>query len=56
MFAPTFSLLTALDVPVNDAQGFYLLKPTINAYLAHLERTGIAHFSVVDRRGLWSLR
>lgn len=45
-----------LDVPVIDAQGFFLLKPTINAYLAHLERLGEIQFQVVDREPLWSLR
>ncbi|MBA2776267.1 MAG: MBL fold metallo-hydrolase [Chloroflexia bacterium] len=45
----------ALDVPALNAQGFFLLKPTINAYLAHLERTGVAVFEVVEQEPLWSL-
>ncbi len=49
-------LFTALDVPVSDVQGYFLLKPTINAYLAHLDRIGEATCEIVDRRALWRRR
>jgi len=50
------AVFRALDVPVNDAQGFYLLKPTIGACLAHLDRLGEADFLIEDRKGLWCRR
>lgn len=46
-------VFTAMDVPVLDAQGYFLLKPTINAYLAHLDRIGDATCEVIDRQALW---
>jgi glyoxylase-like metal-dependent hydrolase (beta-lactamase superfamily II) len=42
-----------LDVPVTDAQGYFLLRPTISAYLAHLDRIGEAQCQVVNRQVLW---
>lgn len=45
-----------LDVPVTDAQGYFLLKPTINAYLAHLDRLGEVTCEVVDKQALWRRR
>jgi glyoxylase-like metal-dependent hydrolase (beta-lactamase superfamily II) len=42
-----------LDVPVADPQAYYLLRPTISAYLAHMERTGLIHLEVVDGSALW---
>jgi len=50
------ALFTRLDVPVTDAQGYFLLKPTINAYLAHLDRVGAATCEIVDRQALWRQR
>lgn len=47
------ALFARLDVPVADAQGYFLLKPTINAYLAHLDRIGEATCEIVDRQALW---
>lgn len=49
-------VFAALEVPVSDAQGYFLLKPTINAYLAHLDRIGDAQCEIVDKQALWSRR
>jgi hypothetical protein len=49
------SVFTALDVPVADPQGYYLLRPTIAAYLAHLERRGDVLLEVANRQALWRL-
>ena len=46
-------LFTALDVPVNDEQGYYLLRPTVAAYLAHLQREGVVVHEIVERAALW---
>lgn len=46
----------AMEVPVLDAQGYYLLKPTINAYLAHLDRIGEVICEIKDKQALWRLR
>ena len=43
-----------LDVPVTDAQSYFLLRPTISAYLAHMERTGAITSHVADGRFLWA--
>lgn len=48
------ALFQRLDVPVLDAQSYYLLRPTISAYLAHLERQGLLQFTVESGRALWS--
>lgn len=45
-----------LDVPIQDAQGYYLLRPTIAAYLAHLERVGMLNLTMVDREVRWLRR
>lgn len=45
-----------LDVPVADAQGYFLLKPTINAYLAHLDRIGEVTCEIENRQALWRRR
>lgn len=50
------ALFIRLDVPVTDAQGYFLLKPTVNAYLAHLDRLGEATCEIVDRQALWRRR
>ncbi|MEJ7900264.1 MAG: MBL fold metallo-hydrolase [Thermomicrobiales bacterium] len=49
-------VFTAMDVPVSDPQGYFLLKPTINAYLAHLDRIGEAKCEVENRQALWRRR
>jgi glyoxylase-like metal-dependent hydrolase (beta-lactamase superfamily II) len=47
-------LFEALDVPVLDDQGYYLLRPTIAAYLSHLQRLGEVTHDIQDRRAAWS--
>ncbi len=47
------SVFSTLDVPVGDAQAYFLLRPTISAYLAHMERTGLIKLDVVDGSALW---
>ena len=53
----TEELLTAVfqrfDAPITDAAAFFLLQPTIYAFLSHLERQGAVSHSVEDRRSLW---
>ena len=48
--AATFARLV---VPVTDAQGYFLLRPTISAYLAHLERLGAVRFEVIGTNAIW---
>jgi hypothetical protein len=43
-------------VPVNDASGYYLLKPTVAAYLAHLERVGTIEHITENRGAFWRAR
>lgn len=47
-------LFARLDVPVEDGQAYFLLRPTVNAYLAHLERTGSVRMETVNRGVVWS--
>lgn len=51
------TLLTAVferfDAPITDAAGFYLLQPTMYAFLSHLEREGAISHAIEDRRSLW---
>lgn len=54
--AVSTSVFTTLDVPVSDAQGYFLLRPTISAYLAHLERTGAISLTVDGREARWLRR
>jgi glyoxylase-like metal-dependent hydrolase (beta-lactamase superfamily II) len=46
-------LFDALDVPVNDASGYYLLRPTVSAYLSHLERAGQIAHEIHQRSSVW---
>ncbi|HVL23124.1 MAG TPA: MBL fold metallo-hydrolase [Thermomicrobiales bacterium] len=46
-------LFAALDVPVLDDQGYYLLRPTVAAYLSHLQRVGEVTHEIIDRAGVW---
>ena len=39
-----------------DAPSYYLVQPTIGAFLSHLERVGELHHAIVDRRSVWSRR
>ena len=46
-------LFEALDVPVLDDQGYYLLRPTVAAYLSHLQRLGEITHEIAGRGALW---
>ncbi len=41
------------DAPIRDAAAFYLLQPTIYAFLSDLERRGVITHMVEERRSLW---
>ncbi|HQY30687.1 MAG TPA: MBL fold metallo-hydrolase [Thermomicrobiales bacterium] len=45
--------LNARGANVTDAAGFYLLQPTIQAYLTHLTRSGALNHAVTGNRSLW---
>jgi glyoxylase-like metal-dependent hydrolase (beta-lactamase superfamily II) len=47
------AVFSDLDVPVTDAQSYYLLRPTMNAYLAHLERQGVVRLEIDWHKALW---
>jgi hypothetical protein len=47
-------VLRAFDAPVNDAAAFYLLQPTIFAFLSHLQRLGRIAHRVANGQSLWS--
>jgi glyoxylase-like metal-dependent hydrolase (beta-lactamase superfamily II) len=47
-------LFRRMNVPVDDEQAYFLLRPTINAYLAHLHRTGMIKVRTVDKGVVWS--
>lgn len=49
-------LFGAMEVPVSDAQGYYLLRPTVLAYLSHLERTGVIEHVIEERAAVWRIR
>ncbi|MBA3378378.1 MAG: MBL fold metallo-hydrolase [Chloroflexia bacterium] len=49
-------VFTEMNVPVSDVQGYFLLKPTINAYLAHLDRIGEAACEIENKQALWHIR
>jgi glyoxylase-like metal-dependent hydrolase (beta-lactamase superfamily II) len=51
----TTVLFRALDVPIADYAGYYLLRPTISAYLSHLQRTGVANLEIANGAALWRL-
>ena len=46
-------VLDARDANVADAPGYYLLQPTINAYLTHLTRTGDLAHEVAANNSTW---
>jgi glyoxylase-like metal-dependent hydrolase (beta-lactamase superfamily II) len=46
-------LLVRFGAPVDDAPSFYLLQPTVFAYLSHLHREGRIAHAVQDGRSLW---
>ena len=47
------SLFRAMDVSVNKAQGYYLLRPTVLAYLSHLPRVGAITYEIREEQMLW---
>ena len=47
-------LLTGYAANVADAPGFYLLQPTVFAFLSHLHREGRVRHEVRDGRSLWA--
>jgi glyoxylase-like metal-dependent hydrolase (beta-lactamase superfamily II) len=46
-------LFKALDVPVVDEGGYFLLRPTVSAYLSHLHRVGDIVTEVNDKTVVW---
>ena len=46
-------LLIRFGAPVADAPSFYLLQPTVFAYLSHLHREGLMAHEIRDGRSLW---
>jgi hypothetical protein len=46
-------LLQRLGAEVNDAPSFYLLQPTIFAFLGHLHRQDLVTHEVHDWQSLW---
>jgi hypothetical protein len=49
-------ILRRFDAPVVDAPSFYLLQPTVFAFLSHLHRSGEISHEVRDGRSLWTRR
>jgi glyoxylase-like metal-dependent hydrolase (beta-lactamase superfamily II) len=47
-------ILGRFDAPVADAPAFYLLQPTVFAFLSHLYRSGEIGHEIRDRRSLWT--
>ena len=46
-------ILRRFDAPVADAPSFYLLQPTVFAFLSHLHRSGGIGHEIRDGRSLW---
>ena len=46
-------ILRRFDAPVVDAPSFYLLQPTVFAFLSHLNRSGAISHEVYDGLSLW---
>jgi glyoxylase-like metal-dependent hydrolase (beta-lactamase superfamily II) len=46
-------LFTRMNVPVEDEQAYYLLRPTVSAYLSHLQRVGQIEVETLDRGVIW---
>ncbi len=49
-------LFQRMEVPVSDAQGYYLLRPTVLAYLSHLERLGMTELLIERKAAVWRRR
>jgi len=48
------ALMQQFGAPVIDAPSYYLLQPTVFAFLSHLHRTGRVVHEVRDGRSLWT--
>jgi glyoxylase-like metal-dependent hydrolase (beta-lactamase superfamily II) len=46
-------LLKHFEAPVNDASAYYLLHPTVFAFLSHLEREGAVSHDIRGGQSLW---
>jgi glyoxylase-like metal-dependent hydrolase (beta-lactamase superfamily II) len=46
-------ILRRFEAPVVDAPSFYLLQPTVFAFLSHLHRAGAMTHEIRDGRSLW---
>jgi len=49
-------LCRTMEVPVSDAQGYYLLRPTVLAYLSHLERMSVIEHVIDRKAAVWRRR
>jgi glyoxylase-like metal-dependent hydrolase (beta-lactamase superfamily II) len=47
-------ILRRFDAPVVDAPSFYLLQPTVFAFLSHLHRAGEIRHEIRDGQSLWT--
>lgn len=47
------TLFLRMNLTMSDPQAYYLLRPTIQAYLAHLERTGVLKVGMQDQSVVW---
>lgn len=47
------ALFARLDVPITDEGAYYLLRPTVSAYLSHLQRMEEISSEVQGKRVLW---
>lgn len=48
------AVLARVDHQATDAPSFYLLQPTISAFLAHLHRTGRMRHEIVGNQACWT--
>ncbi|MCC7023683.1 MAG: hypothetical protein IT338_12715, partial [Thermomicrobiales bacterium] len=48
------AILQRFGAPASDAPSFYLLQPTVLAFLSHLHREGKVSHEVREGRSLWS--
>lgn len=46
-------LFQRMDLTMTDAQAYYLLRPTVQAYLAHLEREKLLHLQMQESSVVW---
>lgn len=47
-------LFHTMGLTMADPQAYYLLRPTVQAYLAHLERTGLIQIGMQEQSVMWS--